>query len=551
MQTGGRSGHLCGDRNLGGRVDTLSRLIVCAFFALSSCASWATGEIALSVTWSASYGTTGNPSASAAVDSVIATQLPLIRGIDGCPDGGRITITSSPAPLAGTALFEYQSQSKTGHTTCGLYSSGSFSSTISKVTGSCGANSTINGTATACSCNAGYQPDSGGTFCSSTTACKAASLGDTDLGPFTSQANALLDWKSCVAGCVHTYTGFLWQEGAAGWYGTYHEKATTTTCSGGGFTPVSGTPDGPVPSPAPPASAAPSNPLPTPSANPCASSGMCIAFLASGGTACVVCSQTGAGSPSIAGSAPAGAGSAPGTTSGNGAGGTTAVPVGGSVSGATTCMDGLCHVTTTVKDSTGTVVGVTVVTDQQTSYCAKNPGDPICVRLQTGPNGTTGTGGASGSGSGAGSGTGKVGVGTGGTGDDSGNTFGGACGSGFTCKGDAIQCAIAKDQLIRNCSTLEPDSAGSAFGAASAAGLRPSDHPYLNGTTVVMSGSTFDQTNILSGSCPGDQSFAVSAAFPSVVIPFSKMCTPAAWLGNILVGVTALVCLGIVFVRGN
>jgi hypothetical protein len=39
--------------------------------------------------------------------------------------------------------------------------------------------------------------------------------------------------------------------------------------------------------------------------------------------------------------------------------------------------------------------------------------------------------------------------------------------------------------------------------------------------------------------------------FGSVTLPFSKLCGPADVLGNVLVAITALACIGIVFVRGS
>lgn len=124
------------------------------------------------------------------------------------------------------------------------------------------------------------------------------------------------------------------------------------------------------------------------------------------------------------------------------------------------------------------------------------------------------------------------------------SSFSGSCGA-FTCGGDAIQCAIAKEQHTRNCELFAASEASARGLAAATAGDRPGDHP-RNGITSVSMANGFDQTNLLSGSCPGDQTIPIGGG-KSVVLPWSKLCEPAAMLGNVLVGITALACLGIVF----
>jgi hypothetical protein len=84
---------------------------------------------------------------------------------------------------------------------------------------------------------------------------------------------------------------------------------------------------------------------------------------------------------------------------------------------------------------------------------------------------------------------------------------------------------------------------------ASTKGIHPDDHPWMTPDEHNLS-SGFDQTNLIGGSCPSDMSVQVSH-FGNVSIPFSQLCGPAGALGNILVGLTALCCLGIVFVRGK
>jgi hypothetical protein len=179
-------------------------------------------------------------------------------------------------------------------------------------------------------------------------------------------------------------------------------------------------------------------------------------------------------------------------------------------------------------------VNTVTTTQQLTEFCAKNAGNSICVKNNTGPSGVPGTG----------SGTGSGGGGTGAASAPA-SSFGGTCGAGFTCSGDAVQCAMARDQLARNCQMLNDAPANNAAVVAAAAGDQPTGHPYLTPGTKDFSGG-FDQTNIMSGGCPADVSVTVSH-FNAVTLPFSSLCTPATWLGNILVAITALCCVGIVF----
>lgn len=423
----------------------------------------------------------------------------------------------------------------------------------------CPANSDTTSTSPlTCQCKDGFPPDSTGTRCEPVP-CIAKVVGDTTLGPFSSRSSAWASWTNCQGSCVQVYSEpSLIYEGPSGWYSTPKQSQTGASCSGsGGFSLVPGPSSDPAPpadaasaplSPPPPGTpasgAAPDNPKPNPSPNPCAlGTGLMCPATIGGAQVCVACSS--AASP-VGNGTTAGV---PGTTSGGGGGSSssTPVPTGGSSLSGTECKDGLCTTTTFVRDANGSVVGKNQDVQYVETYCAKNPGDPVC-KSGAGNGGKPIGSGTSQSGAASGV-AGKGGVGVGGTGDDSGNTFGGSCGSGFVCKGDAIQCAIAQDQITRNCSTLDDAPATAAAVLAAGAGLHPAAHPWNSGSSVAL-GSGFDQTDLIAGACPADQSIQVSH-FQPVVIPFSKMCDPARMLGNILVGLTALTCLGIVFVRGK
>ena len=209
---------------------------------------------------------------------------------------------------------------------------------------------------------------------------------------------------------------------------------------------------------------------------------------------------------------PAGAGAAPS--------GITA----GTKSTTTTCNGDACETTTTYKNSAGVVTGTVTSTG-------------------AGVTGTTG------SGSGGGLGEGdtlcdlypdvaacKVG------------SFSGTCAAGaaaITCEGDAVQCSMAREQYKRQCEFFEKtgDETTAANQAKQDGVAGATDHPNRNPETQAL--GTFDQTDIIGGSCPADR--VLGAGVIGVTIPFSQLCSPAEKLGILLVAWTAVACLGIVF----
>lgn len=183
----------------------------------------------------------------------------------------------------------------------------------------------------------------------------------------------------------------------------------------------------------------------------------------------------------------------------------------------TTCKDGICTTTTNTNTTTtgaggsggGTGTGNSTKTQSQDSYCADHPKDPLCKGTEDG-------------------------------------SFGGACAGGFTCDGDAVQCAIAKEQHIRNCEFFAAAPNSDPAVMAAAAGVHPADHPYTTAQQTPLSFSSgIDQTELLSGGCPANQSF--TAGGRSFVVPFGTLCTPLGWLGNVLVALAFLACMFIVF----
>jgi hypothetical protein len=235
-------------------------------------------------------------------------------------------------------------------------------------------------------------------------------------------------------------------------------------------------------------------------------------------------SQPVAGEPAPA---PCPAGQAPGTVNGV----TSCYPAGststtstsstadgsGAVTGTTTTTTtqtgGSVTTTTTTRNGAGQVTGTTTDTKPADRFCVQNPDTTICQKT----------------------------------------SFGGSCLAGFTCSGDAVYCAMAREQHLRNCEVFAATGTTRTVGADAIArgDTRASDHPgaAANVVNVGNGASGFDQTDIISGGgCPADQVIAVASG--SVTMPWSQLCTPAAWLGNLLVGLTALACAFVAFKQG-
>ncbi len=126
--------------------------------------------------------------------------------------------------------------------------------------------------------------------------------------------------------------------------------------------------------------------------------------------------------------------------------------------------------------------------------------------------------------------------------------WGGSCQGGFSCDGDAIQCAIARDQHQRHCQLLETHTTFSQAGADMADNDPfPQGHPHNDAETKTIDFSQqIDQTDPLGGgSCPGDRTIAIHGG--SVVIPFSSLCGPLSFFGQIAVACCLLMAAFIAF----
>lgn len=171
----------------------------------------------------------------------------------------------------------------------------------------------------------------------------------------------------------------------------------------------------------------------------------------------------------------------------------------------TTCDGANCTTETKYRDGQGNEVGSKSDIEPQEAYCQKNPTAQQCKK----------------------------------------NAFGGSCGGGFTCDGDAIQCALSREVHVRNCQWYEDkpsDAQVNAGEAAMAGGDRPSFHPGNEPNVVNMTlAGQLDFTDRLGSGCPSDVSVG------SVTLPFSRLCPHLETLGRIAVGFCTLMAVFIVF----
>lgn len=122
---------------------------------------------------------------------------------------------------------------------------------------------------------------------------------------------------------------------------------------------------------------------------------------------------------------------------------------------------------------------------------------------------------------------------------DGGGSFGGACAAGFTCQGDTLMCAMAREQYTRNCALFETPSAESAL--YDAAKTLDKTKAVIDATEVNISSASFDQTNAFGAGtgCIADKTITVMSS--SVTLPFSSVCRHLEYIGYINMAVAFLI----------
>lgn len=170
-----------------------------------------------------------------------------------------------------------------------------------------------------------------------------------------------------------------------------------------------------------------------------------------------------------------------------------------------TVSDGNVTTTTTTTDKDGKTTEKTETTSKE-SYCERNPNDRICKSDEQSQGEEE-------------------------EGEQS--TFGGSCAGTFTCTGDAVQCAIAKDQHFRNCQLFNNESDLSTLGQSIVNGtdttLNPADE--ANRETVELENMIDEGSNIGGGTF---QDKVIPLMGHNITLPFSNLNFVMEILGGLL-----------------
>lgn len=173
----------------------------------------------------------------------------------------------------------------------------------------------------------------------------------------------------------------------------------------------------------------------------------------------------------------------------------------------TSCTNNSCTTTTTTTTITNggaPVVRATQETESRDDFCTKNPRAQQCKE----------------------------------------SSFSGSCAAGFTCDGDAVQCAQARELYRLSCA-LQADSPEAALYAANAS-ANPGEAS-IPSETVNIGPGAFDASNALGASaCLADLTLTVWGA--DVTLPLSDVCPALDYLRLLLLAVAWLAAFRIVSV---
>lgn len=185
----------------------------------------------------------------------------------------------------------------------------------------------------------------------------------------------------------------------------------------------------------------------------------------------------------------------------------------------TRCEGGVCTTTTTTNITNNithnTTSNTTSTTESLPSLCARQPQNAHCGGIRPG---------------GDGEGDGE--------GENDPSNFGGSCIASFTCEGDAIQCAMAREQHVRNCQLVDIETTESAIGRSAASGeLMPTGHPGADAEQSPFNlQGRIDTAPAFGGSngCPSDVTVGEWQIRLSGLCPYLDVIRPAvigfAWL---------------------
>lgn len=409
--------------------------------------------------------------------------------------------------------------------------SGGLSVTASKGADTCPANSTLSGST--CQCNSGYTENSDGTSClpvpppceppnvvtdgvcgppppPDPPKCNyppGAGMPDTlfQMGGGANYKGGYICYLNCEA--VPDMRGQ--KDGKWFHWGPYTSTGATCANSTGDSTGGQPTPDNPDGVPPPPDPDAPPRDPPPPPPEPppeqC-KKGTCPGSI-NGTTVCMPCQETRSPQP-VPGAPPKTPPTPPDPTGNNAPPDTQKT-----TQSATNCKDGKC--TTTTTTSTTDANGVTTTnsnskTESKDDFCTTNPRSSMCID----------------------------------------GAFGGACSGGFVCEGDAVQCAMAKEQHARNCKLFEDFDGVEAQLYESEKGKEGSvigDVP--GGSSHAFGAASFDSSDALNAGMGGPQDRSVTVMGQTLLLKFSTVTPYLAMLGNLLLAISFLIAARI-FLRG-
>lgn len=200
----------------------------------------------------------------------------------------------------------------------------------------------------------------------------------------------------------------------------------------------------------------------------------------------------------------------------------------------TNCENRRCTTTTTVTTTvtnnasggTTTTSTNTSTTQSQESFCKANPKAKLC--------------GGSGLPNSDGGGTGGDG-----NGEEDPSSFTGACAGGFQCKGDAIQCAIAREQHIRACRLFDKESPESKL-YEELKGKEGDQTKELPGNESIAIGDKINTTDALGAGGAGLSDLSITVWNQQVSLPLSMLNQYLAAMGNVLLAVSFLLAFRIV-----
>ena len=122
--------------------------------------------------------------------------------------------------------------------------------------------------------------------------------------------------------------------------------------------------------------------------------------------------------------------------------------------------------------------------------------------------------------------------------------FSGSCG-GYTCQGDAIQCAIAREQHQRACKLFDLSSPESILYDTNK-GKEGNQTGNLPGNETINMAGRIDTSDALGAGSAGVSDLIVTVWGKSITLPFSMLNPYLEALGKILLAVSFLIALRIV-----